>query len=338
VLAWPWLGARLFDHDAGLFVALVLATCALVPVHVTRGVLAGTGRFPRYGAQLALDGVLRLVGAGLLAGLGVRSAAAYGGVLVASQLVAVALTVGGHTCRAWAIDLATDAEAEQAGDPMPWRMIAHALGWMLVGTTVAQVLVNGGTVVVKAFSDPGDAAAGHFLTAVVLTRIPLFLYAALQASLLPGLSRRLADNDVVGARRGLRAILSIVFWVGTMTTVILLAVGPQLDALLFGPSFRIARLPVVLLSVGSTVYLLAATLAQALLATRAVRETAWCWIAGAVAFGVSLPLPGTVAMRASTSLLIGAAVACACFAVAVRARFARLAVSEAATDLVLATW
>jgi len=128
-----------------------------------------------------------------------------------------------------------------------------------------------------------------------------------------------------------------VFWVGTMTTVILLAVGPQLDALLFGPSFRIARLPVVLLSVGSTVYLLAATLAQALLATRAVRETAWCWIAGAVAFAVSLPLPGAVAMRASTSLLIGAVVACACFAVVVRARFARLAVGEAATDLVLAT-
>lgn len=49
IAAWPWIGARLFDNDSGLYLAMLLATCALVPVHVTRG------RSPAAGVSRAME-------------------------------------------------------------------------------------------------------------------------------------------------------------------------------------------------------------------------------------------------------------------------------------------
>ena len=159
----------------------------------------------------------------------------------------------------------------------------------------------------------------------MLTRIPLFLLAALQASLLPGLARRLAGRDISGARRSLRQIVLILLGIGTMTTMVLIAVGPEVESVLFGPAFRTPLVSVVILSVASTLFLLSAALGQALLALGRPRDVAAGWVAGAVAFLAALTLPGGVPQRASTSFLIGSAVACLWLGAVVRRRFARLA-------------
>ena len=83
---------RLLNGDLALFGAMIMANLALAPVHISRGVLAGTGRFGRYGAQLATDGTLRVAGAAALSAVAVHRAADFGWVLVGSQLIAVAAT------------------------------------------------------------------------------------------------------------------------------------------------------------------------------------------------------------------------------------------------------
>lgn len=319
----PFISRRLLDSDTALFWAMLLSNCALAPVHLSRGVLAGTGRFSSYGLQLAFDGAVRLLGAVVLAAAGVGSVTAYACVLIVSQLSAVAVSAA---VAAKPVRRALRAIPASAL-PTSWLSLASGLSWMLVAALAGQLLANGGTVVVKAFADPGDAVAGHFLTAVVLTRLPLFLFAALQASLLPGLARRIAAGDVDGAAAGMLRLLAVLGLVGATASLILLVAGPQLDALVFGPQFRVARWPLVILSVGSALYILAAALGQALLALESAAEVALGWVAGTAAFGCALALPGSLEIRVSVAFLLGAAVTFAGFAASAGFRFHQRGVS-----------
>jgi O-antigen/teichoic acid export membrane protein len=262
---------------------------------------------------MAIDGSLRVLGAAVLAGAAIRSGAAFGWVLVASPLIAVGCSLLGAR---WP---KLDGPAVEAHVPT-WAALARSMSWMLVATLAAQILVNGGVVVIKALASPGDAAAGHFLTALALARVPLFLFAALQASLLPGLSRRIAAQDMAGARSALRHLLVQLLAAGTSMTLILLAAGPELNALVFGSDYRVARAPVVVLSIATTVYMLAAAIGQALFALSAPAMVAAGWLAGVTGFAAGLALPGGLSLRVSAAFLIGAAASLAWLAVALNAR------------------
>lgn len=313
----PFISRRLLDSDVALFWAMLLTNCALAPVHLSRGLLAGTGQFGAYGFQLGFDGGVRLLGSIVLAAAGVGSVTAYACVLIVSQLTATALSL--------AVAFRPVRRAVSSKRPSAaatsWSGLASGLSWMLVAALAGQSLANGGTVVVKAFAKPGDAVAGHFLTAVVLTRLPLFLFAALQASLLPLLARRIAAGDVRGAAAGVRRLLAILGVVGAAASVVLLLAGPELDALVFGSQFRVARLPMVILSVASTFYILAAGLGQALLALESAAQVAMGWVAGTAVFLLGLVLPGSLEVRVSVAFLLGAGVTFAGFLASAGFRF-----------------
>jgi O-antigen/teichoic acid export membrane protein len=313
----PFISRRLLDSDVALFWAMLLTNCALAPVHLSRGLLAGTGQFGAYGLQLGFDGAVRLLGSIVLAAAGVGSVTAYACVLIVSQLSATALSL--------AVAYRPVRQALSGRKPSAtgtsWAGLASGLSWMLVAALAGQSLANGGTVVVKAFAKPGDPVAGHFLTAVVLTRLPLFLFAALQASLLPLLARRIAEGDVRGAAAGVRRLLAILSLVGAAASVLLLLAGPQLDALVFGSQFRVARLPMVILSVASTLYILAAGLGQALLALESAAQVAVGWVLGTAVFLLALVLPGSLEVRVSNAFLLGAGVTFAGFLASAGFRF-----------------
>jgi O-antigen/teichoic acid export membrane protein len=319
----PFISRRLLDSDVALFWAMLLTNCALAPVHLSRGLLAGTSQFGAYGLQLAFDGAVRLLGSIVLAAAGVESVTAYACVLIVSQLSATALSL--------AIAFGPVRRAISAKPPSAtvtgWMALAGGISWMLVAALAGQSLANGGTVVVKAFAKPGDAVAGHFLTAVVLTRLPLFLFAALQASLLPLLARRIAAGDVRGAAAGVRRLLAILGLVGAVASVLLLLAGPELDALVFGSQFRVARLPMVILSVASTFYILAAGLGQALLALESAAQVGLGWVGGTAVFLLALVLPGSLEVRVSIAFLLGAGVTLAGFLASAVLRFSQRGVA-----------
>lgn len=301
-------GDRLLDGDTPLLVTMIAANGCLAVVHLSRGFFAGTHRFRRYGVQLAVDGVVRSVGAAVLLLRAVRSASAFGWMLVVSQLVAVACTITPHR---------RDPHAAAAG-PLPVEprlgTLARGMGWMLAGTLAAQILANAGPVVVKLLAAPTDAAAGHFLTALVVARVPLFLFAALQASLLPGLARMVAARDFDALRRSLRRLLLLLGALGAVITVLLAVAGPLLTQLLFGPAYRTGRLPLIILSGGCTLYMLAAALAQALLALGRPALVAAGWWIGVAGFAAGVLGHASLPIRVSVALVVGSAAAGAWFA------------------------
>lgn len=297
--AWPLIGASLFNSDGWLFAATIAATVCLWPVHSSRGVLAGRGQFHRYGAQLSIDGTLRMIGAAVLWTMDVERASVYALVFVGSQLIAVVLT----------LPRPDDRELQpEPGAVRTWGSLVHALGWTLVAVLASQSLANGGTFAVKALSEPHDPAAGVFLTALVVARIPLFLYSALQASLLPGIAGMIARGDALGVRHLLRRVTLILGLLGGVATVLLTAVGPLLLRVVFGETFVISRWTLGLLSLACTVYMLAAAFGQVILAAARPRAAGIMWVLALATFLACLALPITLNDRVSVALLVGAMV------------------------------
>ena len=87
------LASRLFGGDTTMVAVLGGATVALAVTAVSRGTLAGLGRFGSYGRQLAVDGGLRVLLACALGAAGARTPVPYGLILIAAPLLAVAVTL-----------------------------------------------------------------------------------------------------------------------------------------------------------------------------------------------------------------------------------------------------
>jgi len=219
----PLIASSLFDGDWFMVVALVAAFAAYGPAHMARGVCSGSGRFRDYAIVLGSDGVVRIVLCVALAVVGVTATGAYGLAIAISPLFAVA-----YVYRRGALD--TDP-----GPPAAWSEVTPNLGWLLVGSVCGAALLNAGPIAAQLLSGTSDvdkALVTEFSYGVLLARIPLFLFQAVQAIAPPPQSlgcarrvrripRRPEAIDVRGAgRRGPRHRWCIHPWsVGTQHRV-----------------------------------------------------------------------------------------------------------------------
>src|SRR3954453_21986904 len=124
------LADHLFGGQQILVLALLFGLVGLESEHLTRGAFAGGGAFPRYGAQLGIDGMLRIGSAAALALLGVSTAGWYGLFLGLAPLLAVAVTAG---------------RLGPAGRPGPahsWPELPRAVGWVARGARGRHVLLH----------------------------------------------------------------------------------------------------------------------------------------------------------------------------------------------------
>ena len=169
---------HLLDDDAALVAAFLVGLAAFAAGHLTRGTLSSNGRFRGYALFFGLDGLSRVVLAGLLAVAGVAVAGPYGVVAAIAPFIGVGAGLVGQR------------GLLEPGPPAEWSELTRALGWLLAGTASLALIVQGGTIAVDVLAAPDEAeAAGVFLNGLVIARIPLFLFQAVLASLLPRLSR-----------------------------------------------------------------------------------------------------------------------------------------------------
>jgi len=277
----PVSDAVFAGHDL-LVLALALGVSGLAAEHLTRGAFAGSGQFGRYGAQLALDGVLRIGSAAVLATLGVAMAGPYGVLLGLAPVIAVACTVGRL------------GVALEPGPPQGWRSLGTSIGWLTLGAIAGQFVVNAAPVAATIIAGSDQAGrAGVFISVLVLARIPLFLFAAIQASFLPGLAALAALDDYDGFRRRVRTVVLLVGAVGLAGVAVLSAVGPWLVTLVYGAEFETTRGTLWPLATASGLFMIASALAQSLVSLRAYRTSAIGWAIGAVVFlgCLAVPLP-----------------------------------------------
>src|SRR5207302_1909122 len=120
---------------------------------------------------------------------GSRVAGPYGVALIVASFAAIAIAVSGQR------------GLLRPGPAAAWTDISNAVGFLLIASVFTQFLLSIGPVAVQLLKTHAEAAAaGRFLNSRIIAYIPIFLFQAVQAALLPRLAALAASGQIAAFR------------------------------------------------------------------------------------------------------------------------------------------
>lgn len=323
----PVITHSYFDGSWVMLVALLVAFASYAPVHLARGIASGSGRFRAYAVVMGADGAVRVVLCIILAVVGVKTVGPYGMAVALAPLAGFFYVLSRGSLRT------------EDGPPATWKEVTPNLGWLLLGSVFAAGLVNAGPVAATILKDPNQAdVVSRFGYGVLLSRIPLFLFQAVQAALLPRLSRLAARQEFAEFRAGFRKLLMIVGGVGVVGVTGAFLFGPFVIKKMYDADLSSRTL--AMLALGSAAYMAALAMAQAVIALRGHALVAVGWGIGMATFVVVTWLSSDdLFKRIEFGLVASSLAAMVAFSVALRHKLSigelpnELSVLEAMTDM-----
>ena len=308
----PWLTGSYFSGDWLMFGALIIGFLSYAPVHLSRGICSGQGRFTPFAVVVASDGVMKIVGTVALTAIGITAVGAYAFAIAVAPLFAVV-----------AIGLRGSLRTEP-GPPAQWREITQNFGWLLLGTACAAVLLNAGPIAANILASESEAdAVTRFSYGVLLARVPLFMFQAIQASLLPRLARLAAQRSFDEFRRGLRLLVIVVAAIGVAGTIFGALLGPWTLRLVYDADLGGRTLAMLALS--SALYMMALAVSQAVLALEDHAYVALGWVISLITFVIGTWLSSDdVFQRIEIGLVASSAAAVIAFGLRLRRRLSTL--------------
>lgn len=269
---------NLFSGEWSLLAALVVGVGGYAVSHVVRGRLAGTQNFSRYAQWFGADALVKALPCAVLVAMGVATTPAYAAVLAIAAYAGTA--VAGRGPR--------DTGPAEESDT-PWGELTRSMGHLLATSLAVAALLNAGTVAVALLAGPKEAdRAGVFLTGLVIARVPLFFYQAVQAALLPRLTSLATEGRFPDLRRSLYQLLALLGVLTAATTVAAAVAGSWAVGLLFGAEYRsLTGVDMALLALSSMLAMGALTLGQALIALHMQARVWWPWLAGLAVFAAT---------------------------------------------------
>jgi O-antigen/teichoic acid export membrane protein len=310
------ISANMFEGYGMVTFCLVLTLVSYAPMHLARGICSGTGRFGAYGIIIGADGAVRVIGCAVLWLAGVTHVGPYAFMIGFSPIVGVI-----------AVGLAGKLRVDD-GPEATWSEVTPNLGWLLMGSLFAAALVNAGpiTVDILGSSEPAEVVT-RFGNAVIFARIPLFLFQAVQAALLPRLAKLAAQRNLSEFSRGFRQLMILVCGVGVVGTIGAFLVGPQVLDLVYQGG--IDRRTMTLLALASAMYMVGLATAQAVIALRGHAIVALGWFASFSGFVLIAWLSSNdLYLRVELALVGSSMIAIVVFVVALR----KLMASDAIFD------
>ena len=263
---------RLFHGQEVLLVCFVIALGTYAVQHITRGTLSGNGRFGPYGMILGAEGVFRIVPVIAIYLAGVDDLVWYGLALAIPPVLATLVSVWGQH------------GLVEPGPDAKWSELSTNLTLLFLGSLAAQALSYAAALGVLVLADgkvERDAAA-DFIVGFFIARIPILLFQAIQAALLPKLAALAGAGKHGDFRSGLKKLVLIVLGVGALGIVAGATIGPTVGEILFGDKFNLGSRDLTLLFLGSAAFILALTLAQALIALLGHGQALIAWTVGLV--------------------------------------------------------
>jgi O-antigen/teichoic acid export membrane protein len=311
LVASPWLTEHMFEDYWTVTLALVVAFIAYAPMHMARGIVSGSGRFRAYGIIMGVDGLARIGACVALWVFGVENVGAYALAVVVAPLLAVGV-----------VALRRDLTQED-GPATSFAEITPNLGWLLLGSVMGAALVNAGPLGVDVLASSSEAAkVTAFGNGVLLSRVPLFLFQAVQAALLPRLARLAAQGAFTEFKHGLNTLLKVVIGVAVLGTAGSFVLGPWALKLVYGDGLD--RRTLTLLALASGLYMLALSIAQAVIALHGHKYVAYGWLAAMLSFvGVTAVASHDLYLRVELGLVSGSTAAIIIFAFGLRTLFAQ---------------
>lgn len=302
---WAPLVDHLFHGQELLLLALILALASYYGAHITRGTLSGNKRFGPYGIMHGSEGVVRMAMCAALFAAGIGTPGLYGIALALPPFVAIAISLRGQR------NLLTP------GPEAPYSELSSALGLLLLGSVLAQLLSYASFLGVSLLATADEKEmVGKFITGLFIARIPILLFQAVQAALLPKLAGLAGAGRHEDFRSGMRKLVVIVTGLGVVGTIAGLTVGPFAGRLLFGEDkFILGSRDLALLAAGSGGFILSLTLAQGLIALKGYVKAAIAWTAGIVGFVAVTAMGNDLFLRVENGFVAGSAIAAATMAV-----------------------
>jgi O-antigen/teichoic acid export membrane protein len=300
-----------FHGDWILVVSLAIGLVGFAFMHLTRGTLSGNGRFFPYGVILAIDGTAKLVASLVLYAAGVDRAGAYGLCIALSPFVATAIALRGQR------GLLED------GPDAPYSELSRSLGWLLAGSLLMQALgysVLLGIGVLKGGTDKKLVRALN--SAFFVGRVPPLLFQAVQGTLLPKLAGLAGAGRHDDFRTGFRQLMVIVCGIAALGTGAAFVVGVPLGKILF-PPFDIGAVDLGLLVAGNGMFIIALTVAQALIALHGHKAASIAWGVGVGVFAVVAAVISALDTRVEVGFLAGTIATTAVMSWALAARMKR---------------
>ena len=290
-----------FNDHVGLVVCLVVALFTFGIEYLARGAFAGMDRFGAYGLSLGAEGVIRFLPCIPLAIANVTNPVWYGLCLAIPPLLATAVSMYGQS------------GLVVPGPPARWSELVSNLGFLLGGSLLAQVLSYAPFIGVQVLAEPNQRAlVADFVAGLFLSRLPIFLFQAVQALLLPRLTALVSAGRDDEFQNGVRKLVMIVVVFGVVGVTLAGTVGPFAGRILFSEKFNLGNADMALLFAGSGLFILALTLSQALIALSGHRQAMIAWVTGLIAFiGVTAVATDDLFLRVELGSIAGAAVSAA---------------------------
>lgn len=310
-LAYVPITHRMFDGNALLFLAFCISLASLYVGYLARGYLSGNRRFGAYSVLVGLEGVFRLVPVAAFALVGFKNLGVYGLAFGVAPLISAPLV------------LSRQRKLVGPGPEAPWGELSTALGYLVAASCLSQLLVNLSPIAVKLLSDRAQQpVAGRFIDGLVLARVPVVLFQAVLAALLPKLASLAARGNFKEFRATLARLLGAIGAFGVVAVVLAVAAGQLALKILFGPQYHLGRTDFAYLSAASIVFIVALTFGQALIALRAYRSLMVGWVTGSVAFAAVVAAVQGLLLRVELAFLLGSAASAALLGVLLVRRLA----------------
>jgi O-antigen/teichoic acid export membrane protein len=317
-----WLTEHLFSGDEALLGALLLGLLGFCIGHLVRGALSSHGRFKAYGVFFGVDGLVRPIGAAALAVAGIVAVGTWGVLVAFAPFVATGVALWGQR------------GLVDPGPEAPWAELTRALGWLLVGTGSTALLINGGVLAVELLATPAqEAAAGVFLSGLLIARIPLFLFQAVLASLLPKLSHLVGRRQFDEFSLALRRLVLAVAVVGAIATVVAIAIGPFVVELFFGSEATLTSRDLGLLTAAAVILMVGVALGQAVIALGGHWRFALGWLLAVLVFVGVIAVGDDLFLRVEVAMLLSSIAATMWMSVFVVNGVHRHAVGDEEVDL-----
>jgi O-antigen/teichoic acid export membrane protein len=277
-----------------LMAAVLLSAVTAAAIYLVRGLLGGMQRFSGYAATLAGEGAARLLPSVVVAVAGLAAAGTYGLIFAGGTIVGALFGLP------WTRKM-PHGEAEGAE---PLARMARGLLLLVGAILLTQLVANLLPLVVTAQLGTASAVAQAFGSAFLLVRVPLFLFAPVQAMLLPALTAAATRGEFDVVRLVLMAVLAV----GVPGAILSWLVGPWAAQVFFGAKAALPGAVVGLLGVSTILLMTVQALQPALVALGRHHAVTVSWAVGTAVLVGLLFVPGDTLTVAVTAQLVGPAV------------------------------
>jgi O-antigen/teichoic acid export membrane protein len=171
-------------------------------------------------------------------------------------------------------------------------------------------LVNGPVLLMRHYATSAqDESISRFLAGLVIARVPLFLFQAVQAALLPRLSALASAGLFEEFQAGFRKLVAVVAGIGAVGVATAFAIGPFVVKTMFGADFDLGRRTLTMLATGSVLFMLAQAMAQAVIALGGHGRQALCWLVSVIVFFVVAAMGHDLFFRIELGMVAGSTTA-----------------------------